>query len=68
MAVFSFLLKGQKTSGIIREILNFIIILVLLVKHYQEYPYKSKYIQKISGGLLLWLYTVSFPNVLDISL
>ena len=41
------------------------LMLVLLLKHYQDFPFKAQQIQSISGGLIFWLFTVSFTNFLD---
>ena len=68
MVVLSFLLRGNTTGGFFRDCINCLILLILLVKHYQDFPFKSKYVQKISGGLLLWLFMVSLINVLDAAL
>ena len=59
MVIISFLLKGDGTIGIFRDILNCFILLSLLVKHYQDFPFKNKFVQKLSGGLTFWLFFVS---------
>jgi hypothetical protein len=42
MVIISFLLKGGGSKGFIRDFSMCMILLILLVKHYQDFPFKSK--------------------------
>ena len=40
---------------------------MLLSNHYIDFPYKSKFIQKFSGGLILYLTFVAIINFLNLT-
>jgi hypothetical protein len=44
MVIISFLLQGAGSKGFIRDFSMCMILLILIVKHYQDFPFKSKLI------------------------
>ncbi len=43
MAIVSFSLKGQGTAGIIRDLLLFLILVILVTRHYFDFPFRNKF-------------------------
>ena len=44
MVIISFWIKGRSANGFVRDCINCFALLILVTKHYQDFPYKSRYI------------------------